>query len=192
MDSGASDLTTLIEKWQTGDSDAANKLLERVYPELKRLAGAMLKNERREHTLEPSALVNELYLKIARSCQIDVRNRTQFFALAAQSLRNILVDYARQHRATKRGGGDFVITLSGAKLGSENKTEDLLSIDQALKQLQELDPRAAQIVELRFFGGLNEEEIAKTMGLSRNTIQRDWKAARAWLNKQLFSQRVHD
>jgi RNA polymerase sigma-70 factor (ECF subfamily) len=185
LKSGETDITMLIQQWQAGDPEAVNKLVERIYPELKKIAGAILKNERRNHTLAPTALVNELYLKFIRSFQMNADNRTQFFALAAQSARNILVDYARLQRAKKRGGSDVRITLSAANLCFESKAEDLLSVDEALRELQRLDSRAAQVVELRFFGGLSEVEVAGVLGVSKNTVQRDWSAARAWLIMQL-------
>lgn len=185
MTSDASEITALIQQWQTGSREAADKLMETVYPELKKIAGAYLSRERPDHTLAPTALVNELYLKLIASCPIVLRNRTHFYALAARSLRHILVDYARIHAAKKRGGSRVKITLSGAEPVFGSGKEDLLSVHEALTELQELDPRAAKVVELRFFGGLNEEEVAEVLEISKNTVQRDWRTARAWLSSRL-------
>lgn len=189
MISQAVDITTLIQQWQMGDRGAGDQLVEKVYPELKRIAGAHLRNERLEHTLAPTALVNELYLKFVASCPATVQNRAHFFALAAQALRHILVDYARLHKAKKRGGKEFKVTLSSAESGFAPRNEDLLAVDELLKQLQQLDARAAQVVELRFFAGLNEEEVAQVLGVSKITVQRDWKTARAWLMSRLMPRR---
>jgi RNA polymerase sigma factor (TIGR02999 family) len=179
------DITTLIQRWQSGSREAGDRLVERVYPELKKIAKAYLSTERSDHTLAPTALVNELYLKFATSFPGAIHNRAHFFALAAQSLRHILVDYARLHGAKKRGGNGLKVTLPAAKTGTKPCAEDVLGVDEALKQLQELDPRAARIVELRFFAGLNEEEAAQVLGVSKNTVQRDWRTARAWLAGRL-------
>jgi RNA polymerase sigma factor (TIGR02999 family) len=175
----------LLEQWQTGDSQAADKVLERVYSELKKIAGACLKTERVDHTLVPTALVSELYLKFSRSSPIRVQNRAQFFALAAQSIRQILVDYARRRKAAKRGGEALKITLSAAGARSEADNQDLLAVHEALTKLEDLDRHLARVTELRFFGGLSENEIAEVLGVSRNSVQRDWRAARAWLMASL-------
>lgn len=183
--SDAGEITALIQQWRGGRQAAAEQLIGKVYPELKRIAAAYLNNERHNHTLAPTALVNELYLKFLASCPTAARDRAHFFALAAQSLRHILVDHARLHRAKKRGGTSLRITLSAKSLGHEASNEDVLSVHEALTQLQELDSRAAQVVELRFFGGLKEEEVAEVLGVSKNTVQRDWRMARAWLMSRL-------
>jgi RNA polymerase sigma factor (TIGR02999 family) len=164
-----SDIITLIQRWQSGSREVADRLVERLYPELKKIAGAYLSSERFDHTLAPTALVNELYLKFATSLPAAIHNRAHFFALAAQSLRHILVDYARFHGAKKRGGNGLKVTLTAVKSGIEPRNEDILGVDEALKHLQEFDPRGAHVVELRFFGGLDEEETAQVLGVSRNT-----------------------
>jgi RNA polymerase sigma-70 factor, ECF subfamily len=189
MTSDPGEITALIQEWQTGNRMASDKLMEIVYPELRRIAGAYLNRERPGHTLEPTALVNELYVKLIASCPITLRNRTHFFALAAQCLRHILVDYARLHRAKKRGRNGLKVTVSAAELGFATSTEDLLSVHEALTQFQQLDPRAAKVVELRFFGGLDEEQVAEVLEVSKNTVQRDWKTARAWLASRLQTKR---
>jgi RNA polymerase sigma-70 factor, ECF subfamily len=185
MVSDTSAITALIQQWQAGSREAADKLIERVYPELKKIAAAYLNSERRDHTLAPTALVHELYLKFVASCPATVQNRTHFFAAAARSLRHILVDHARLHQAKKRGGNRLKVTLSAANSVVDSHDEDLLGVDEALRELQQLDPRAAQVIELRFFGGLNEEEVAQVLGISRKTVQRDWRTARAWLMSRL-------
>ncbi len=186
MTSEPVDITTLIRRWQSGDREAADRLIDMVYPELKRIAGAYLRNERPDHTLAPTALVNELYLKLIASSPLAVQNRAHFFAVAAEALRHILVDYARVHNARKRGGNNLKVTLSASGSDFPALDEDMLAVDEVLKQLQQLDARAAQVVELRFFGGLREEEVAEVLGVSKITVQRDWRAARAWLMSQLM------
>jgi RNA polymerase sigma factor (TIGR02999 family) len=184
MDSNSKDLTLLIQSWQHGSREAGDVLMEKIYPELKKIARAYLNNERVDHTLAPTALVNELYLKFAVSSSVPAQNRAHFFALAAQTLRHILVDHARLHSAKKRGKA-VRVDLTSVDPGLEAPNQDLLSVDEALTRLEELDSRAARVVELRFFGGLSEEEIAQVIGVSRNTVQRDWKTARAWLLTRL-------
>jgi RNA polymerase sigma-70 factor, ECF subfamily len=190
MKSEGTDLTTLIQQWQAGNRQAADQLIERVYPELKKIAGAYLQRERIGHTLAPTALVHELYLKLSVSGPLAVQNRTHFFALAAQSLRHLLVDYARRYRAQKRGGPEGRIAFGAAEWGFETNPEELLSVHEALTELAQLEARLAQVVELRYFGGLQEEEVAQVLGLSKITVQRDWRAARAWLRSRLKTART--
>jgi RNA polymerase sigma factor (TIGR02999 family) len=179
------DLTLLIQQWQNGSREAGDALIEKLYPELKRIARAYLNNERRDHTLAPTALVNELYLKFIKSgSPFAARNRSQFLALAAQSLRQILVDHARMRCARKRGGG-VTVTLISADMALPACDQDLLQLEKVLTQLEALDARAARVVELRFFGGLNEQEVAHSLRVSTKTVQRDWKMARAWLVSHL-------
>ena len=182
------DLTLLIQQWQNGSRDAGDALIEKLYPELKKIARAHLKNERRDHTLAPTALVNELYLKFIKAgSPFAARNRSQFLALAAQSLRQILIDHARMRSARKRGGG-VTVTLISADIALPACDKDLLQLDKVLTQLEALDARAARVVELRFFGGLNEGEVAHNLQVSIKTVQRDWKIARAWLVSHLAPQ----
>jgi RNA polymerase sigma factor (TIGR02999 family) len=185
MTSEASHITTLIQQWQMGSREAADQLMQQVYPDLKKIGCAYMRNERSDHTLAPTALVNELYLRFIASPPVRVQNRSHFFALAAQTLRHILVDYARIHMAKKRGANCLKVTLSATKSSFEPRYEDLLSVDEALSELQKLDSRAAKVVELKFFGGLNEQEVAQVLGVSPNTVLRDWKTARAWLMRRL-------
>ena len=179
------DITLLIEEWRTGSREAGDLLIAKLYPELKKIARAHLKNERQDHTLAPTALVNELYLRFIRSgSPLPAQNRIHFLALAAQSLRQILIDHARMHAAKKRANG-LKLELSSVDATIQAPRSDLLVLHQALIRLESLDARAGRVVELRFFGGLNEEEVAEILGVSRKTVQRDWKTARAWLIAQL-------
>jgi RNA polymerase sigma factor (TIGR02999 family) len=158
-----------------------------LYTELHRMAARMFSAERTGHTLQPTALVNELYLRLASGEEPEWRNRTHFFAVAAITLRRILVDYARAHRAQCRGGGEVMIPLDLAEAAAPCTYDDLLAIDMALSQLEREDPRAARVTELRFFAGLDEREIATELGVSEITVKRDWKFARAWLATRLHS-----
>jgi RNA polymerase sigma factor (TIGR02999 family) len=158
-----------------------------LYTELHRMAVRLFSSERTGHTLQPTALVNELYLRLASGEELEWRSRTHFFAVAAITLRRILVDYARAHRAQSRGGGEVMIPLDLAEAAAPCTYDDLLAIDSALSQLEREDPRAARVTELRFFAGLEEREIADELGVSEITVKRDWKFARAWLATRLHS-----
>jgi RNA polymerase sigma factor (TIGR02999 family) len=157
-----------------------------AYEHLRRLAGHYLRNERPGHTLQPTALVHELYLKLFSQESVDWQNRAHFFAVAAQQLRRILTDYARGVAAEKRGGKRIKLSLTEVEGVIGKREQDLLEVDEALRKLEKLDPRAAQVVELRFFGGLKETEVAEVLGISLATLHRDWKAARAWLISELM------
>jgi RNA polymerase sigma factor (TIGR02999 family) len=185
MDELPHDLTNLLADWRGGNREAGNQLMEAAYKHLHRLASHYLQQERADHTLNASALVNELYVRLFSSDICEWRDRTHFFAVAAQQLRRILVDHARAARADKRGGDRVRVSLTVAEGVAPPMDRDILEVDEALRQLEALDPRAAAGVELRFFGGLNESEIAEALGISLATIHRDWKVARAWLVAQL-------
>jgi RNA polymerase sigma-70 factor (ECF subfamily) len=178
-------MTTLLGAVRAGQTDAAQKLVELVYPDLKRLARSHLRSERVGHTLQPTALVNEAFVRLFGASRIQWQNRAQFFAIAANQMRRILIDYARQAHAGKRGGGNIKVTLSEANGLAGTRNEDLLDMDEALTLLEGINPRAARMVELRFFGGLSEEETAEVLGISPATVRRDWRFARAWLFNQL-------
>jgi RNA polymerase sigma factor (TIGR02999 family) len=180
-------VTEWLAAWRTGDVDARNQLFAVVYPQLRQIAGRVLRHERADHTLDPTALVNELALRLLGSAPISYNDRSHFFALAAQMMRRILVDYARARVAGKRGGVQQRVTLSsvGEDLRAAPQSEDLLLLDDAMSRLERADPRAAKVVELRFFGGLHEQEVAEILGVSVITVKRDWKVARAWLIDQL-------
>jgi RNA polymerase sigma factor (TIGR02999 family) len=186
MASDADEITTLLLEWRQGNQDAGRHLLATAYNHLRRLAANYLRQERPDHTLQPTALVHELYLRLFSSEPVDWQNRAHFFAVAAQQLRRILVDHARSVQAKKRRGHSVKLSLTEANGWAQKQEEDLLEVDEALTRLEHLDPRAAKVVELRFFGGLKETEIAEVLGISLATLHRDWKAARAWLLSQLI------
>ncbi len=182
----STEVTQLLGRVAQGDKVSENRLLELVYGELKRLATQAMRRERQDHTLQPSALVNEAYCRLAGTQRIPWENRRHFYATAAKLMRNILIDYSREHQAAKRGGPDqHKVEWSDDLLRVENSSATFLALDQALQRLAKIDARQAQIVELRFFGGLSVEETAATMNLSERTVKRDWMVARAWLEAEL-------
>jgi RNA polymerase sigma factor (TIGR02999 family) len=183
---GTDPITELLQKLKTGDRDAEDRLIALVYNDLRRLAERNLRNERPEHTLQATALVHEAYLRLTGK-PIDWQNRAHFFAVAAQQMRRILVDYARAVRAKRRGSGGRKLSLDDVLLISDSESEELIDIDASLNSLAEWDARQAKVVELRFFGGLTEEEIASVLGVSTKTVKRDWNMARAWLQLRLGS-----
>jgi len=179
---GSGEITAWLTNWRDGDQAAGERLFGVVYPELRRIAARFLHHERLNHTLEPGALVNELCMRLLGAEPIAYRDRAHFFAIAAQTMRRILIDYARARTAEKRGGEQQRVSLTAVDGWSPVAgNEDLIALDQALSKLEEADPRAARVVELRFFGGLQEEEIAEVLGVSIITVKRDWRVARAWL-----------
>jgi RNA polymerase sigma factor (TIGR02999 family) len=178
-------ITQLLERWGKGDEEALNQLMPLVYDELHRLAGAYLRRERHQHTLQPTALVNEAYLKLSDQRNPPWQNRAQFFGVAAQLMRRILVDHARSHYASKRGGDRYHVSLKNIGVFGQQPDADLLTLHDVLKRLTELDPDQGRIVELRFFGGLTIEETAEVMHVSHATIEREWKIAKAWLKREL-------
>jgi RNA polymerase sigma factor (TIGR02999 family) len=179
------DVTELLLAWRDGDEDALSRLAPLVYEELHRLAAAYLRREKSGHTLQTSALVNEAYIKLVDSSRVRWQNRAHFFAVAAQLMRRILVDFARKRQRSKRGGGWQEITLD-EKLGVTARLDsDLVALDDALRELAKFDPRKAQVIELRFFGGLSVEETSEALQVSTDTVGRDWRAAKAWLSREL-------
>ena len=178
-------VTLLLERWGAGDEGALEELLPLVHDELRRLAGAYLRRERQGHTLQPTALVNEAYLKLVDQRGARWQNRAQFFGVAAQLMRRILVDHARARKAEKRGGSRFAVTLGQADGAADSPQTDLLAVHEALDRLARLDPQQARVVELRFFGGLSIEEAAEVLGVGHATVEREWKMARAWLRREL-------
>jgi RNA polymerase sigma factor (TIGR02999 family) len=182
----AAAITQWLEQWRAGDLHARDQLFAAVHPELRRLAERLLRRERPDHTLEPNAVINELYLRLTGGRPVSYHDRAHFFAIAAQTMRRILVDYARARVADKRGGVQQRVPLSDAVGWSGGMFCDaLIDLDTELSALATADARAARVVELRFFGGLTEEEIADVLGVSVITVKRDWKAARAWLAARL-------
>jgi RNA polymerase sigma factor (TIGR02999 family) len=179
-------ITQLLIDWGQGDQAALEKLMPLVYSELRRLAGIYLRRERAEHTLQPTALVNEAYLKLIDQRNAKWQNRAHFFGISAQLMRRILVDHARQHQAVKRGGSvQQRISITSAEKFAKQPDVDLLALNEALDELAAMDTQQSRIVELKFFGGLSIEEIAEVLGIGHATVERDWKMARAWLRRQL-------
>jgi RNA polymerase sigma factor (TIGR02999 family) len=179
-------ITQLLLRWNGGDQTALDKLMPLVQSELRRLAGNYLRRERPGHTLQPTALVNEAYLRLVDQRQAKWQNRAQFYGIAAQLMRRILVDHARQHKAAKRGGSDQQrLSITSAHDVSDKPDLDLLALHEALEELAVVDPQQSRIVELKFFGGLSIEETAEVMNLGHATVERDWKMARAWLRRKL-------
>ncbi len=181
----SAEITRLLRELRTGNRSAESTLMEAVYPDLKRIAIRYLRNERRGHTLQATALVNEAWLQLLGQTEKDWTNRSHFFAIAAQLMRRIMVDYARKKKAGKRGGGLQRVELTDAVAISEDGLEQILLIDAALERLAEWDPRQCRVVELRFFGGLSEDEVARVLGVASRTVKRDWNVARAWLHGEL-------
>jgi RNA polymerase sigma factor (TIGR02999 family) len=178
-------ITKLLQGWRGGDRAALDALVPVVYKELHRLAHCELRKERPDHTLQSTALVHEAYFRLVGQTLPQWESRTHFFAIAAQLMRQILVDYARRHRASKRGSGVCMLTLDDAVVLPQRKDVDVVAIDDALNTLAEVDPRQSRIVELRFFAGLSLQEISEVMGIATATVQRDWTAARAWLHREI-------
>lgn len=181
----ASDITQLLQSWREGDRGALDTLLPLVYKELRRLAHFHLRKERPFHTLQSAALVHEAYCRLIGQKPPELENRAHFFAVAAQLMRQILVDYARRHRAAKRGASLCTMSLDEAGVLPQRKDVDVLAVDEALRALARIDPRQSRVVELRFFAGLSLEEISEAMGIAPATVQRDWTAARAWLHREI-------
>ena len=183
--SGSVHVTTLLLSWAKGDQAAFDQLVPVVHRELRRLARRAMAGERRDHTLEPTALVNEVYLRLVDLKGVRWNDRAHFFALSARLMRRILVDIARSKHYQKRGAGALTVCLDEVTLASPEKGEDLMALDEVLERLSTIDPRRSQVVELRFFGGLGVEETAEVLGISRHTVQRDWTLARTWLLREL-------
>jgi len=179
------DVTLLLKNWRDGNRAALDELTPVVYDELRRLASSYMRRERSDHTLQSTALVNEAFLKLCDQRQVEWKNRAHFFGIAAQMIRRILVDHARAHKAEKRGGGIGALSLDEAIGVPEKRDLEVLSLNDALEALQELDPKQARIVELRFFTGLSIEETAEVVGVSPATVKREWVAARAWLFREI-------
>jgi RNA polymerase sigma factor (TIGR02999 family) len=179
------DLTQLLGQWGGGDSRALDELMPLVYDELRRMAHRHMANERPDHTLQATALVNEAFLRMKDGVAAKWQNRAQFFGVAAQMMRHILVDYARRHNRAKRGGGALQVSLDDAMLVSNDKADELLALDDALRKLEQFDPRKSQVATMRFFAGLSVVETAEALRISEETVTRDWRLARAWLRTEL-------
>jgi len=178
-------VTALLKRWRQGDSAALEKLVPLVYSELRRIAARQLRRERPNHTLQPTALVHEVYLKLVDQHRIEWQNRAQFFGIAAQLIRRILVDHVRNRRTAKRGGGTLTVALDDAVSEAARENIDLVKLDDALLSLAAKDEQQSRVVELRFFGGLSIEETAEVLRISPSTVKRDWAAAKAWLYRDM-------
>lgn len=187
MPSEAGDITRLLGELVKGDRTIQQQLLQLVHGELHRMARRYMRAERADHTLQPTALVNEVYLRLVAQGMPSLSNRSHFFALAAQAMRRILVDYARATRSQKRGGDLQQVDLDGVTMFTEEDAEEMIALDRALSRLEKLDQRQSRIVELRFFMGLPEEEVAEALEISVRTVKRDWRIAKAWLHAELTS-----
>ena len=180
------DISALIEAWSNGDKAALNDLIPEVYPQLRRVARQQLGRRARQQTLDSAALINEVYLKLVRARGLRCEGRAHFFATCAQIIRRILVDHARSRQYAKRGGDAMQISLDEALLGTRAKGVEILRLDDALTSLTKLDVRKGQVVELRFFGGLSVEETAEVLGISVETVYREWRMAKTWLYRELI------
>jgi RNA polymerase sigma factor (TIGR02999 family) len=179
----AGEVTRLLEAAVAGDGEALDRLVPLVYEDLRRVARRQLDREGGGHTLQTTALIHEAYLKLAGGGAVSASSRAHFLAIAARAMRQVLVDYARRRKAAKRGGGVISVTLGDEPQPADASAEDLLALDEALEQL---DPRQRQVIECRFFGGMEENDIAAALGVSERTVRRDWVKARAWLYKALY------
>ena len=178
-------ITQLLVDWSKGDEFALEQLMPLVYEELRRMARRYMRRQPSGHTFQTTELIHEAYLKLAKQEEPNWQNRAHFFGAAAQAMRHILVDYARSKNSKKRGGLAEKITLADNLVAAENRSEEIVALDDALKQLAVLDKRKSRVVEMKFFGGLNIEEIAEVLKLSPETVKRDWKFARTWLLREL-------
>jgi RNA polymerase sigma factor (TIGR02999 family) len=182
---GRKDVTTLLLEWNGGSREALHQLAPLVLDELRHLAARQLRKERPGHTLQATALVNEVYLRLVDQRRVQWHDREHFFAIASQSIRRILVDYARTRGASKRGGGQTLLALDESMALHDRQDLDLVALDDALQSLTQIDPQQGRIVELRFFGGLTIEGTAKVLSISTSTVNRDWTLAKAWLHREL-------
>jgi len=186
MDATKSNVTELLRQWNRGDSDVADELLPLVYDELRRRAAAYMRRERNNHTLQPTALVHEAYMKLAGQRNGNFNDREHFYAIASQVMRRILVDHAKSRHRQKRGGSNENLPLEEALLAGADATNvDLIALDEALSRLATMDPEQERLVELRYFGGLSLDDAAKALGISRATAAREWQVAKAWLHREM-------
>jgi len=182
------DITWLLERAVSGDIEAWDSVIPLIYEELRSLAEVAMRGERRSHTLQPTALVHEAFIRLVRQNERSWESRAHFFAAAAETMRRLLVDHARTRKAARRGGGARHETLDPLLISFESRSTDLLALDAALDDLQTLDRRQARIVELRFFGGLSVDQVADVLRVSQSTVERDWRIARAWLLREIGGQ----
>jgi RNA polymerase sigma factor (TIGR02999 family) len=181
QESESPDVTVLLNRMRKGDRNAGNQVSELVYSELRRIASREMRHERQDHLLQTTALVHEAYLKLVGAQSLEIQNRGHFFAIASQQMRRILVDHARSRDALRRGGGAAQVNLDCLQIAADERSIDVLVLDEALKEFEQLEPRAAKVVELRYFGGYSEEDIKDVLNISIPTVRRDWTFARSWL-----------
>ena len=185
MESSRSEVTRLLQQWSDGRQEALDRLMPEIYAELRRLASTYLRRERPNHTLQPTALVHEAFMKLVDQREVRWQNRAHFFGIAAQSMRRILVDHARAHAAAKRGLGEAPVSFDDANVAGVMPDIDVLALDEALTRLAAFDRQQSRVVELRFFGGLTMEETAEVLKISPATVGREWTLAKAWLYAEL-------
>ena len=183
------EVTQILHDWSGGDARAPERLMPFVYDELRRLARAFLAREREGHTLQPTALVNEAYLRLIDQTRVDWQNRAHFYGIASRMMRRVLIDHARAHATDKRGGRAVRLSLEDVELPAEQRAAGLVALDEALERLGQMDERKSRVVEMRFFGGMSDEEIAGALGVTTRTVLRDWKKARLWLYRELSESR---
>jgi RNA polymerase sigma factor (TIGR02999 family) len=183
----SAEITELLQQWQSGDNEALEKLIPLVMVELRQIAKGRLRLENRNHAFQTTELVNELFLKLVKSDNLQILNRSHFFAICANCIRQILIDYARSKSREKRGGSAEVVSIDDVQIMTSEKSIELIALDEALQQLEKHDPQKSRIVELRYFGGLTVEEVAEVLGISKRTVERDWQMAKAWLATEMKS-----
>jgi RNA polymerase sigma-70 factor (ECF subfamily) len=186
------EVTGLLLAWNEGDQAALDRLIPLVHAELRRIARRFMRNERAGHTLQPSALINEAYMRMIDAEHVQWQNRAHFFGFAAQLMRRVLVDFARSRNYKKRGGGAHQVSLDKAMVTFKERGEDLVALDEALRALSEFDERKGRVVEMRFFGGLSEKEIAEALTVSQETVGRDWRLSKSWLRRRLTEGRPNE
>lgn len=179
------EVTQILQNWSGGDSEAPARLMPFVYDEMRRLARVFLAKERGNHTLQPTALVHEAYVRLIDQTRVNWQNRAHFYGIASSMMRRVLIDHARAHVTDKRGGANIRLSIDDVQVPVEERAAALLDLDDALERLKEMDERKCKIVEMRFFGGLSDEEIAEVLDVSTRTVLRDWKTARLWLYREL-------
>jgi RNA polymerase sigma-70 factor (ECF subfamily) len=179
------EVTRILHDWTDGDQNAPERLMPYVYDELRRLARSFLARERDSHTLQPTALVHEAYVRLVDQRSVNWQNRAHFYGIAANMMRRVLIDHARAHATEKRGGAAVRLSLDDVQVPIEQRAADLVALDEALEKLAGFDERKCRIVEMRFFAGLTDEEIAEVLGVATRTVLRDWKKARLWLYREL-------
>jgi RNA polymerase sigma factor (TIGR02999 family) len=185
METSSQQVSHLLQRWREGDKAALDQLMPLVYAELRRLAKSYMRRERAGQTMQTTALIHEAYLRLVDADRVRLENRGQFFSVASRLMRQVLIDLAREHGSLKRGGGALQVSLDEAMVVSKQRDEGLMALDEALNALAQIDPRKSRMVELRFFGGLSVEETAETLGVSVETVHRDWRLAKSWLLRRL-------